>query len=220
MREQQLLAENKHLREKNRRLSAATLMLVDRIESNLLFLENQTPIFESSDKTARESRAKKSAFKGRPPQREHKPHPKMEVYETYREPIEFAEPAPEMRFGPKNTSNSRPDKASQAREEKAKLNEFAISPDLEPEEIDLLKSPTRERSRQRPVRRETVEVVDLHAERKPVGDAPEVFVAGEASASEIPEFEFPEDEPVIDIEFERKETLRAAMRRRVNRLRW
>ena len=221
VREQQLLAENKHLREKNRRLSAATLMLLDRIETNLLLLENQTPIFEPSTKAAREPRAKKTTFRERPPRREYTAPPKMEVYETYPEPIEFAEPAPEMRFGPKSASKSQSStKEGPALEEKGKLNEFVISPDLEPEEIDLLKSPTREKSKRKPVRRETVDVVDLHAKRKPARDAAEVFVAGEASPSEIPEFEFPEDEPVIDIEFERKETLRAAMRRRVNRLRW
>lgn len=65
-----------------------------------------------------------------------------------------------------------------------------------------------------------MDVVDLHPSMHPGQKTTERYEAGAAGSFDIPDFEFPEEEPVLDIDFERKETLRAAMRRRVNRLRW
>ena len=144
----------------------------------------------------------------------------MEVYETFEEPIEFGEPAPQMRFGKKAShQQDRPEPAAAHRNVDTS-SEYFISPELAPEEIDILKSPTKDRPRTKPIKRETVDVVDLHPANEDQTEAEELYEAGEASESEIPAFEFPEEEEIIDIDFDRRETLRAAMRRRVNRLRW
>lgn len=136
----------------------------------------------------------------------------MEIFETFPEPIEFAEPAPEMRFSSnrkcasKSTPTNSPD--------------YKVSPDLAPEEIDLLKSPTQKRFRGSNFSRETVDVINLEPEQDEATEHPDFYKAGSVYSSDMPNFNFTEEEPVIDIEFKRKESLRAAMRRRVNRLRW
>ncbi|MAZ03817.1 MAG: hypothetical protein CMN56_11830 [Sneathiella sp.] len=144
----------------------------------------------------------------------------MEIYETYHEPIEFGEPAPAMRFDSENRRKPEKKAAEPKRENKAASADYKISPELAPEEIDILKSPTRDRPQPKPRERKTVDVVDLHPSDPGEQNTEAWYEAGDASSLDIPDFEFPEDEPVLDIDFERKETLRAAMRRRVNRLRW
>jgi hypothetical protein len=220
-RERALLAENKQLRERNARLKDAMLTLVERVEMQLPYLNEEAATFEPS-RSARAHHDKKTeqAFRERSRRYRYTPPPKMEVYETFEEPIEFGEPAPEMHFGRKASNgqtHSEPNVTAKNPEASA---DYFISPELAPEEIDILKSPTKDRPRTKPVKRETVDIVDLHPAKEDRTDAAEWYETGEASQLEIPAFEFPEEEEVIDIDFERRETLRAAMRRRVNRLRW
>ncbi len=144
----------------------------------------------------------------------------MEIYETFEEPIEFGDPAPEMRFRANTPPRQEKPTASSSHRTESTSSEYFISPELAPEEIDILKSPTQERPRKRPAKRETVDVVDLHPTKETGAEMNDWYESGETSPSEIPAFEFPEEEEIIDIDFERRETLRAAMRRRVNRLRW
>lgn len=220
-RERALLAENKQLRERNLRLKNAMLTLVERIETQLPYLKENTATFEQSrtSYSNRESR-NEQAYRERSQRYRYTPPPKMEVYETFEEPIEFGEPAPEMRFGTKGSPRQDRTTASSSQATEDVDSDYFISPELAQEEIDILKSPTRNRTRQRPTQRETVDVVDLHPAKENDTEAAEWYEAGSASQSEIPAFEFPEEEDIIDIDFERRETLRAAMRRRVNRLRW
>ncbi|MFC4272167.1 hypothetical protein GQF03_14580 [Sneathiella chungangensis] len=216
-RERALVAENRQLREKNKRLKDAMLTLVERIETQLPYLKEQSQSFEQPKHRARDrDSARDKAYRERFRRYRAATPPKMEVYETFHEPIEFGEPAPEMRFG---TTSQRTD-AKAAEDDSTVSHEYFISPELAPEEIDILKSPTRDRRRQNPVLRETVDIVDLHPADHSEADAAERYEPGDTSFSDVPAFEFPEDEPVVDIDFERKESLRAAMRRRVNRLRW
>ena len=219
-RERALLAENRQLRERNTRLKNAMLTLVERVETQLPYLKENTSTFERS-KSAKSHQEKttEQAFRERY-QRYRSSSPKMEVYETFEEPIEFGEPAPEMRFGAKTSHRQKRPEPASSQKNTDPSSEYFISPELAPEEIDILKSPTRDRPRAKPVKRETVDVVDLHPAKENEAEAAEWYEAGAASQSDIPAFEFPEEEDVIDIDFERRETLRAAMRRRVNRLRW
>lgn len=236
-RERALLAENQLLRNRNKRLKEAMLTLVERIEMQLPYLKEseasasrakaaedakprrEEDAFRAREKTYRtrghtSSRAQDEAFRERA-RRYRRPTPKMEVYETFEEPITFGEPAPEMHLG-SDTGAAHHHAGNAAY---AAARDYHISPDLAPEEIDILKSPTHERIRRRPPSRETVEVVDLHPAQHADAGA-ERYEPGEMLASDIPAFTFAEDEPVVDIEFERKESLRAAMRHRANRLRW
>ena len=220
-RERVLLAENRQLRDRNRRLKDAMLTLVERIEMQLPYLKEKDAAFtKSKPQENAQSRVREETFRERSRRYQAQP-PKMEIFETVEEPIEFGEPAPEMRFGGKaETATRKQGKSKPTVAADPAAADYHISPDLAPEEIDILKSPTRERVRQRPVHRETVEVVDLHPARKTGNGTAEHYEAGGTAASDIPAFEFSSDEPIVDIDFERKETLRAAMRRRVNRLRW
>jgi hypothetical protein len=211
VREKELLAENKLLRAKNKRLSEAVLTLVDHIETKLPYLEgpksrNKRHSTGYSESSTEQHRYKKTGgFKN---QHRHK----VEVLETFEEPIEFAEPAPEMRFGKRRECESKPSKRHSS--------EYKVSPDLAPDEIDLLKSPTKDRFSGTTRTRKKVDVVDLELGKKKAKETPDFYKAGSVYSSEIPTFDFQDEEPVIDIEFKRRETLRAAMRRRVNRLRW
>lgn len=220
-RERALLAENRQLRERNVRLKNAMLTLVERVETQLPYLKENTATFEQSktSNSNRESRSEQT-YRERSRRYRYTPPPKMEIYESFEEPIEFGEPAPEMRFGAKGSPRQEKPTASTSQTTVEASSDYFISPELAQEEIDILKSPTRNRSRQRPTQRETVDVVDLHPAKENKADAAEWYEAGSSSQSEVPAFEFPEEEEVIDIDFERRETLRAAMRRRVNRLRW
>ncbi|WP_373086302.1 hypothetical protein [Sneathiella sp.] len=213
------MTKNEQLRQKNKRLSDAVLTLVDRIETVLPTLKQTNQTFERRTGGSAETAARQAKAKRQSSRREYSPPPKMEIFETFHEPIEFAEPAPEMHFGSTSKKDA-PAKETSSRPKWEKTEEeYSISPDLAPEEIDLLKSPTRDKPRQKPARRETVEVVDLHP-RESDPEAGETYEAGASRPFEIPEFEFEDDEPVVDIKFDHRETLRAAMRRRVNRLRW
>lgn len=221
-RERVLLAENQNLRKRNKRLKEAMLTLVERIEMQLPHLKDAEASAARQKQDQSRERARDEAFRARSRRYRTSP-PKMEIFETFEEPIAFADPAPEMRLG--EAAGAQQCRAKQsassagAASASAPGRDFHISPDLAPEEIDILKSPTRERMRSRPLYRETVEVVDLHLARNAGPGATEHYEAGEAAASDIPAFDFTE-EPVVDIDFERKESLRAAMRRRANRLRW
>ncbi|MEX0583330.1 MAG: hypothetical protein WD185_06640 [Sneathiella sp.] len=221
-RERALLAENRQLRNRNKRLKDAMLTLVERVETQLPYLEDRIPLFEQPRSTGREwqQAREKDSYRKHSHHQEYSPPPKMEIYETYHEPIEFGEPAPAMRFDAENTRRSENRATKSLRKSKAASSDFRISPELAPEEIDILKSPTRDRPQQKPCQRKTVDVVDLHPSIHPGQETTERYEAGAAGSFDIPDFEFPEEEPVLDIDFERKETLRAAMRRRVNRLRW
>lgn len=211
VREKELLTENNMLRTKNKRLSDAILTLVDHIETKLPYLEGPTNGKQEQstlrdEASIEQGRAKKtSSFKKSRPQ-------KVEILETFEEPIEFAEPAPEMRFGNRQKCESKSTNKH--------TSDYNVSPDLAPEEIDLLKSPTRDRFRGSTRARATVDVVDLEPGRKEAKESQDFYRAGSVYSSDIPTFDFQDEEPVIDIEFKRRETLRAAMRRRVNRLRW
>ncbi|PHQ71347.1 MAG: hypothetical protein COB93_03375 [Sneathiella sp.] len=214
MRERELLAQNQSLREKNKRLSDAILTLVDHIENKLPRLESPTS-FTSAQRTRKDRAAAEKIFQS-DPELKTPPAPEVEIFETYPEPIEFAEPAPQMHFGARKdcqAQSSRPEPA-------APPPEYTVSPELAPEEIDLLKSPTRAWSRGAKSTRETAHVVDLKPRADAAVGSDEIYEAGDVSTSEIPSFEFEDEEPVIDIEFQRQESMRAAMRRRVNRLRW
>jgi len=211
VRERELLTEINVLRDKNRRLSDAILTLVDHIETKLPSLEApRSAAEEKSSKTERTFEEQKP-FQRRSKYREQGPK-KVEIFETFREPIEFAEPAPEMQFSDNKKCSSK-SKAS-------KPSDYKVSPDLAPEEIDLLKSPTQERFRGSNLRRETVDVIDLEPEQDEAAEPSDFYKAGSVYSSDMPNFNFTDEEPIVDIEFKRKETLRAAMRRRVNRLRW
>lgn len=211
VRERELLAENNLLRDKNRRLSDAILTLVDHIETKLPSLEApRSAAKKKSNKTERTFEEQKP-FSKRPKYRGQRSK-KVEIFETYQEPIEFAEPAPEMQFSDNKKCSSK-SKAS-------KTSDYKVSPDLAPDEIDLLKSPTQKRFRGSNLRRETVDIVDLELEQDEAEEPSDFYKAGSVYSSDMPNFDFTDGEPVIDIEFKRKETLRAAMRRRVNRLRW
>ncbi|TNE38235.1 MAG: hypothetical protein EP348_05195 [Alphaproteobacteria bacterium] len=225
------MAENEQLRAKNKRLSEAVLALVDKIETNLPALQQTEGVFSSQraagydeavTKTKKKRKKTKKKAREKAERMKFTPPPTMEVFETYKEPIEFAEPAPQMTFGRHTPQGSRRYRADMMPEVDSEPTEYFISPDLEPDEIDLLKSPTRTRLQEKP------DVVDLHPSRTeefPPSQARETerFEAKEMAdeaPEDIPDFEFPDEEPVVDVEYERKETLRAAMRRRVNRLRW
>ena len=221
-RERALLAENQQLRNRNKRLKDAMLTLVERVETQLPYLQTHTPLFEKPQSKGREwqHRHEKTQYRSRTHRQEFSPPPKMEIYETYHEPIEFGEPAPAMRFGAASTRKPQKKTAEPQRNSKAAAADYRISPELAPEEIDILKSPTRDRPHSKPRARKTVDVVDLHPSDPGEQDTEAWYEAGDASSLDIPDFEFPEEEPILDIDLERKETLRAAMRRRVNRLRW
>ncbi|MZR29300.1 hypothetical protein [Sneathiella litorea] len=219
-RERALLAENRQLRDRNTRLKDAMLTLVERIETQLPSLKENAAAFEQSySSNSRQNKATEQAYRERSRRYRYPKPPKMEVYETFEEPIEFGDPAPEMRFGKKAPPRPEKPTATSTSGSEPYSADFVISPELAPEEIDILKSPTRNRPHRQ---RETVDVVDLHPASYggTETERAEHYEAGASSQSEIPAFEFPEEEDVIDIDFERRETLRAAMRRRVNRLRW
>lgn len=220
-RERALVAENRQLRERNERLKNAMLTLVERVEMQLPYLKENTATFEQSKATnSNQQKSGEHAYRERSRRYRYSPPPKMEIYETFEEPIEFGEPAPQMRFRSNTTSRQEKPTARAPYKTESPSADYFISPELAPEEIDILKSPTRKRPRKRPAQRETVDVVDLHPAIETGADKNEWYESGAASPSEIPAFEFPEEEEIIDIDFERRETLRAAMRRRVNRLRW
>jgi|TARA_R110001606_G_scaffold9964_1_gene42503 hypothetical protein len=221
-RERALLAENQQLRNRNKRLKDAMLTLVERVETQLPYLQTHTPLFEKPQSTGREWQHKreKARYRNHSHQQNYSPPPKMEIYETYHEPIEFGEPAPAMRFDAKGTRKTEKKATEFKRQSKNAAADYRISPELAPEEIDILKSPTRDRPQSKPRERKTVDVVDLRPSDPPEQETAEWYEAGDESSLDIPDFEFPEEEPVLDIDFDRKETLRAAMRRRVNRLRW
>ncbi|USG61822.1 hypothetical protein NBZ79_02395 [Sneathiella marina] len=211
VRERELLAENNLLRDKNRRLSDAILTLVDHIETKLPSLEAPKSVADEKPNKTERTFKDQRPFQEEPKYKKHKPK-KVEILETFQEPIEFAEPAPEMQFSKRKKCSSKA--------EASKPSDYKVSPDLAPEEIDLLKSPTQERFRGSKLKRETVDVVDLEPGRDEATEHSDFYKAGSVYSSDVPNFDFSDDEPVIDIEFKRKETLRAAMRRRVNRLRW
>jgi len=220
-RERTLLSENRRLHERNKRLKDAMMTLVERVETQLPYLQEQSETFErANSSTNKQTRNRDKAYGERSRKYRYTPPPKMEVYETFEEPIEFADPAPEMRFVKKNGEKYTHPPHSPANEDVSDSSDFAISPELAPEEIDILKSPTMDRSYRNTFPQETVDVVDLHPTKHKECNAAEHYEESTSSQSEIVDFEFPEEEPVIDIDFERKESLRAAMRRRVNRLRW
>ncbi|MEH6524584.1 MAG: hypothetical protein V7723_00815 [Sneathiella sp.] len=205
------MAENNLLRDKNRRLSDAILTLVDHIETKLPSLEAPRSAAREKPNKSEHTFEKQKPFSRKPKHKEHKPKT-VEILETFQEPIEFAEPAPEMQF-----SNNQ---KCASKSEASKSSEYKVSPELAPEEIDLLKSPTQDRFRSSGFDRETVDVIDLEPGQGAATEHPDFYKAGNVYSSDIPNFDFTEEEPIIDIEFKRKETLRAAMRRRVNRLRW
>jgi len=212
VREKELLSQNQLLREKNKRLSDAILTLVDHIENKLPQLESPTA-FKTSEVPKNGYSQPENIFQESEP----KPRvPDVEIFESYPEPIEFAEPAPQMHFGKSAKCNSR----SQSAEWAQQAPEYSVSPDLEPEEIDLLKSPIRTWPKEAKQVRETVDIVDLEPKINEGNEPEEVYEAATVTSSDIPNFDFEEEGPVVDIEVERRETLRAAMRRRVNRLRW
>ncbi len=219
-REQELLAENNLLREKNKRLSDAILTLVDHIETKFPSLENHSsptaePIKDTEDhKSTKPNGSNGTKLNG------NSGRPKVEVFETFEEPIEFADPAPQMRFDRSSRFSSGHNAPSGRQEREKSKEEYFVSPDLAPEEIDLLKSPTKERSEALRRQRETVEVVDLKPKQGADTDNAPVYEEAAVKPTNIPNFTFKDDEPAEDIELKRRETLRAAMRRRVNRLRW
>jgi hypothetical protein len=217
-RERELMAENNLLREKNKRLSDAILTLVDHIENKLPQLEqpksNGFSGKHQKQEDTREHEAQRRKSDTETPRKPSKP--KVEIFESYEEPIEFAEPAPQMRFGRK----AKGDTQTFSQEQQHSTPEYVVSPDLEPEEIDLLKSPTRMQPKSSKMKREKVDVVDLQPKKQDAPGNSEFYEASTVYSSEIPSFKFNEEEPVVDIDMKRRETLRAAMRRRVNRLRW
>ncbi|MDF2365700.1 hypothetical protein [Sneathiella sp.] len=220
-RERALLAENGQLRERNARLKNAMLTLVERVEMQLPYLKENTTTFErAKNGSSNQHKSSERGYRERSRRYRYSSPPKMEIYESFEEPIEFGDPAPQMRFRANTPPRQEKPTASSPHRTENTSSEYFISPELAPEEIDILKSPTRERPRKRPAQRETVDVVDLHPAKDSNADAAEWYETGPSSQSEVPAFEFPEEEEIIDIDFERRETLRAAMRRRVNRLRW
>ncbi len=214
------MAENNLLREKNKRLSDAILTLVDHIETKFPSLENHSSGPTSqTDTEAEQEPVKPNGTNGKKVNGGSE-RSKVEVFETFEEPIEFAEPAPQMRFDRSNRFSSGHNASSSKRGRETEKQEYFVSPDLAPDEIDLLKSPTKERSEALRRQRETVEVVDLKPKSGSDTQSTPVYEESTVKPSNIPNFDFKDDEPVEDIELKRRETLRAAMRRRVNRLRW
>lgn len=219
-REQELLAENNLLREKNKRLSDAILTLVDHIETKFPSLENHTvETATASQGTAEPEPATPNGTNGTKVNGGSE-RPRVEVFETYEEPIEFADPAPQMRFDQSSRFSSGNNMSPGHRTRETKNPEYVVSPDLAPDEIDLLKSPTKERSEALRRQRETVDVVDLKPKSGTGVKNPPVYEESTVNPSNIPNFDFADETPAEDIELKRRETLRAAMRRRVNRLRW
>ncbi len=200
-REKQLEAEVTKLKTKNKRLGSAMLSLVNHIEKKLPFLATRTPVLVAppEDKTPPVTRPVKQHY---------------ESQETWKPAVLVQEKTGDVLLTKRaNALNEKQATEIQSSETEAIL--FGNTPPkLEPHEIDILRSPTQEKKTSKSEKSGDENDVPREAEKTSAQQAAEAYEAVAVVSTPVPEENILKNGVVDD------DPYRAAMRRRVNRLRW
>ncbi|WP_169543235.1 hypothetical protein [Sneathiella aquimaris] len=243
-RERKLLAENKKLKRKNKRLSTAMLYLVDQIETRLPLFTAQKPpkVLPKKEPDPIPSPAKTrlkrnvSSITWTPeklddsqrPQRRRTPLSMQQIFASKNSEKSLTPPE---RADDRKTAESPLAKKTPLAEKQASLAaklkpevpaETIQTPDLAPEEMSLLASPTKERPKDLTKIQPTEVFVKLEQKTVSALEASQSYRAVSIASAPVPDVKTAEDE---EDEAEKKllrqnNMMREAMLRRVNRLRW
>lgn len=248
-REKVLLAENKKLKSKNKRLSTAMLYLVDQIEIRLPFWTSK-----KSKPTAPASVAAQPAPTPMPKPVKRKIVGKAWMPEKidYTPGVPIATPrrnrplniheifskrnqekAPALKTDTLKTPQSMKVDPTEKEELEIELEQEAIqkktspqpsnglSPDLAPEEVNLLAAPKKDNYREITERLSSEQLIEREEKKTSAKEASLTYLAVSMASSPVPEHKELNDENTIEHQVAvQSDIMREAMLRRVNRLRW
>ena len=248
-REKVLLAENKKLKSKNKRLSTAMLLLVDQIEIRLPFWTSRKS--EPAIKTTAASQPaptpmpkpikKKIVGKAWMPEKiDYTPGVPIATPRR-RKPLNIHEiftarnPKPEPEAENNHQKMAKPSETDPVEKKDLKIEveqktiqdqprpepSDAISPALAPEEVSLLAAPTKDKQRETVERLSSEQLIEREDKKTSAKEASLTYLAVSMAASPVPEPKVLNDENTIEHQVAvQNDIMREAMLRRVNRLRW
>ncbi|OUR75344.1 hypothetical protein A9Q83_18135 [Alphaproteobacteria bacterium 46_93_T64] len=264
VREKRLLAENRKLKKKNKRLSSAMLYLVGHIETRLPLWNSNTPSKTEEEKplplTPQEPprkkpvQAKKKKIIGKTwmpekledqinavprPNRRRNPLSVPQIF-AKKEPsrIETENEETEIADFPIQTADNElpsevieipPEPAVLHAEEVVEQTALTLTPDFAPEEVDILAAPTKDKQMDI-IHPHPSEIIGENEDKKTSAkEASMAYLAVSVAAQPVPKSNVvtilddaavKEDEILEKQVAQQNEMMRAAMLRRVNRLRW
>ncbi|MEH6402831.1 MAG: hypothetical protein V7750_05615 [Sneathiella sp.] len=223
-REEKLLAENRSLKKKNKRLSTAMIYLVDQIEVRLPLWSPKPPLLErkktlpAKPKIIGEGRKiKNSTLSG-----------ERNTDKARSQPLSLQQIfADKRKTSPSKLTPSLPIKTLPSEEIPivveitAPAEEIGDGLSLAPEEINLLAAPTKENAKDPELLNSSENMVERVAKKTSLREASLTYMAVSVAASPVPdsselEEDFPEESKISV----HNKVMREAMLRRVNRLRW
>ncbi|MBL4740373.1 MAG: hypothetical protein JKY12_05230 [Sneathiella sp.] len=225
-REEKLLAENRSLKKKNKRLSTAMIYLVDQIEVRLPLWVPKPPVAEKKKTPAPEPKIIGEARKPRsqPPLADPRPN-KIQSQPLSLQRI-FTDKkktkASKTPFVSPPTQKAEPVQVSPVIVEIAEPAEVIKNDlSLEPEEIILLAAPTKENAKEPEILNSSENIVERVAKKTSLKEASLTYMAVSVAASPVPNTkELEDDDPTESKESMHNKIMKEAMLRRVNRLRW
>ncbi|GLQ05519.1 hypothetical protein [Sneathiella chinensis] len=239
-REKSLIAENRKLRRKNKRLSQAMLYLVDQIEVKFNALNRAYP---TPAPTAQEPAPAPIATPAPAPVKQAVPAPKPasrkprpKVSGTLWQPEKLIHSRPVRKTPTPETAHPleepeilmargivTPEPVQEAAPPApAPSSAMTHGPDLAPEEVSLLSSP-RENRKPLPLRDSAGHLVKREAKKTSAEEASNTYLSVSLASRPTPDIDIPEPPrktPPSDLPQPQESGHRAAMMRRVNRLRW
>ncbi|GEM_PF-2853605 len=242
-REKALLAENKKLRQRNKRLSTAMLYLVEQIEVRLPILNSrknrkqnlpeEKPIPAPAIKRIKKNIIGKT---WKPEKLEdttslRKKSTPLSMQQLFADkkhtrPVESEAPSMASLASPVTAEKETPPRVEEAQLEEQANGAAPHTPDLAPDEMSILASPTKDKSRE--LTQMTPSELFIKQEQKKTSseEASKTYMAVSIASSPVPKEEVlldDMDDPEDQIEqklIQQNNMMREAMLRRVNRLRW
>ncbi len=234
-REKALLAENKKLRQKNKRLSTAMLYLVDQIEIRLPFwnarkkkeTEAEKPIPAPAIKRVKKNVIGKvwKPEKLGPPGQMKKHSAPLSMHQLFAEKKNIRPETPKEKPISVENLAEEPQIETVLPEQTVKVAETTErpqTPELAPEEMNLLASPTKDKAKELTSMSPAELFIKPEQKKTSLQEASQTYMAVSMASSPVPSAdEQLDDEEKIEQQLvQQNNMMREAMLRRVNRLRW
>jgi len=227
-REEELLAENRSLKKKNKRLSTAMVYLVDQIEVRLPLWAPKPPVVEK--KKARKPEPKIIGEDRKPKIRtpladrnsknlRSQPLSLQQIFSDKKKSIAAKTPLDLPLTPPQETELSQATPVIVEIVEPTDETKNGLS--LAPEEISLLAAPTKENPKDPKILNSSENMVERVAKKTSLKEASLTYMAVSVAASPVPNTkEVEDDSPAASKASVQNKIMKEAMLRRVNRLRW